>query len=181
VAILSLEHRPLAAKGGGYAGVLSGAAPLIVEAFAPFLLLRLIGGFEVAVAAGALEGARQRGTGTVTHGGETAMWAVQRHRAPTSRLAVRRSFRYREVAREAGARWVTGATLARRRREELEQVMAPGTRPDAPRPAWSLVAEEGRCSPGRGRAVDEQGYSPRSRRRSASARSTAVSVSRTRS
>lgn len=88
VAILSLAAGALAAGGEGYAGVLSGAALLLVAAFAPFLLLRIVGVFEVAVAAGALEGARQRGTRPLTHGGQSAMYAVQRHRALSAQRGV---------------------------------------------------------------------------------------------
>jgi hypothetical protein len=103
VAILSLAAGALAAGGEGYAGVLSGAALLLVAAFTPFLLLRVIGVFEVAVAAGALEGARQRGTRPVTHGGQTAMYAVQRHRA----LSVQRG-----VTVAAAAPWAAVGALA---------------------------------------------------------------------
>lgn len=88
VAILSLAAGALAAGAEGYAGVLSGAALLLVAAFAPFLLLRVIGVFEVAVAGAALEGARQRGTRPLTHGGQTAMYAVQRHRALSAQRGV---------------------------------------------------------------------------------------------
>jgi hypothetical protein len=103
VAILSLAAGALAAGGEGYAGVLSGAALLLVAAFAPFLLLRVIGVFEVAVAAGALEGARQRGTRPVTHGGQTAMYAVQRHRALSAQ---------RGVTVAAAAPWAAAGALA---------------------------------------------------------------------
>ncbi|MEX2291266.1 MAG: hypothetical protein WD794_13195 [Mycobacteriales bacterium] len=103
VAILSLAAGALAAGGEGYAGVLSGAALLLVAAFAPFLLLRVIGVFEVAVAAGALEGARQRGTRPVTHGGQTAMYAVQRHRALSA---------HRGVTVAAAAPWAAAGALA---------------------------------------------------------------------
>ncbi len=103
VAILSLAAGALAAGGEGYAGVLSGAALLLVAAFAPFLLLRVIGVFEVAVAAGALEGARQRGTRPLTHGGQSAMHAVQRHRAVSAQ---------RGVTVAAAAPWAAGAVAA---------------------------------------------------------------------
>ncbi len=103
VAILSLAAGALAAGGEGYAGVLSGAALLLVAAFAPFLLLRVIGVFEVAVAAGALEGARQRGTRPLTHGGQSAMHAVQRHRAVSAQ---------RGVTVAAAAPWAVGAVAA---------------------------------------------------------------------
>jgi len=103
VAILSLAAGALAAGGEGYPGVLSGAALLLVAAFAPFLLLRVIGVFEVAVAAGALEGARQRGTRPLTHGGQTAMYAVQRHRALSAQ---------RGVTVAAAAPWATAGALA---------------------------------------------------------------------
>jgi hypothetical protein len=103
VAILSLAAGALASGGEGYAGVLSGAALLLVATFAPFLLLRVIGVFEVAVAAAALEGARQRGTRPVTHGGQTAMYAVQRHRALSAQ---------RGVAVAAAAPWATAGALA---------------------------------------------------------------------
>jgi hypothetical protein len=103
VAILSLAAGALAAGGESYAGVLSGAALLLVAAFAPFLLLRVIGVFEVAVAAGALEGARQRGTRPVTHGGQTAMYAVQRHRALSAQ---------RGVTVAAAAPWAAAGALA---------------------------------------------------------------------
>ena len=62
VAILTLAAAGLASGSQGFAGVLAGIALLVVSAFAPFLLLRLIGVAEVAAAAGVLEGARQRGT-----------------------------------------------------------------------------------------------------------------------
>lgn len=88
VAILSLAAGALASGGEGYAGVLSGAALLLVAAFAPFLLLRVLGVFEVAVAAAALDGARQRGTRPLMHGSQTAMYAVQRHRALTAQRGV---------------------------------------------------------------------------------------------
>ena len=103
VAILSLAAGALAAGGEGYAGVLSGAALLLVAAFAPFLLLRIIGVFEVAVAAGALEGARQRGTRPLTHGGQSAMYAVQRHRALSAQ---------RGVTVAAAAPWAAAGALA---------------------------------------------------------------------
>lgn len=103
VAILSLAAGALASGGEGYAGVLSGAALLLVAAFAPFLLLRVIGVFEVAVAAAALEGARQRGTRPVMHGSQTAMYAVQRHRALTAQ---------RGVTVAAAAPWAAAGALA---------------------------------------------------------------------
>ncbi len=103
VAILSLAAGALAAGGEGYAGVLSGAALLLVAAFAPFLLLRVIGVFEVAVAAGALEGARQRGTRPLTHGGQSAMSAVQRSRALSAQ---------RGVTVAAAAPWAAAGALA---------------------------------------------------------------------
>jgi hypothetical protein len=103
VAILSLAAGALASGGEGYAGVLSGAALLLVAAFAPFLLLRVIGVFEVAVAASALEGARQRGTRPVMHGGQSAMYAVQRHRTLTAQ---------RGVTVAAAAPWAAAGALA---------------------------------------------------------------------
>ena len=103
VAVLSLAAGALASGGEGYAGVLSGAALLLVAAFAPFLLLRVIGVFEVAVAAAALEGARQRGTRPLTHGGQTAMYAVQRHRALTAQ---------RGVTVAAAAPWAAAGAVA---------------------------------------------------------------------
>jgi len=59
---------------------LAGVALLVVAAFAPFLLLRLVGVLEVAVAAGALEGTRQRGARPLLYGGQMAFYALQRHR-----------------------------------------------------------------------------------------------------
>jgi hypothetical protein len=103
VAILSLAAGALASGGEGYAGVLSGAALLLVAAFAPFLLLRVIGVFEVAVAAAALDGARQRGTRPLMHGSQTAMYAVQRHRALTAQ---------RGVTVAAAAPWAAAGALA---------------------------------------------------------------------
>jgi hypothetical protein len=103
VAILSLAAGALASGGEGYAGVLSGAALLLVAAFAPFLLLRVIGVFEVAVAAAALDGARQRGTRPLMHGSQTAMYAVQRHRALTAQ---------RGVTVAAAAPWAAAGVLA---------------------------------------------------------------------
>lgn len=103
VAILSLAVGALASGDEGYAGVLSGAALLLVAAFAPFLLLRVIGVFEVAVAAAALEGARQRGSRPLMHGGQTAMHAVQRHRALTAQ---------RGVTVAAAAPWAAAGVLA---------------------------------------------------------------------
>lgn len=103
VAILSLAAGALASGGEGYAGVLSGAALLLVAAFAPFLLLRVLGVFEVAVAAAALDGARQRGTRPLMHGSQTTMYAVQRHRALSAQRGVR-------VA--AAAPWVAAGALA---------------------------------------------------------------------
>jgi hypothetical protein len=103
VAILSLAAGALASGGEGYAGVLSGAALLLVAAFAPFLLLRVIGVFEVAVAAAALDGARQRGTRPLMHGSQTAMYAVQRHRAVTAQ---------RGVTVAAAAPWAAAGALA---------------------------------------------------------------------
>jgi hypothetical protein len=103
VAILSLAAGALASGNEGYAGVLSGAALLLVAAFAPFLLLRVIGVFEVAVAAAALDGARQRGTRPVMHGSQTAMYAVQRHRALSA---------HRGVTVAAAAPWAAAGVLA---------------------------------------------------------------------
>lgn len=78
VAVLSLAVGGLASGREGYGGVLLGAALLVVAAFAPFLLLRIIGVLEVAAAATALEGVRQRGMRPVLHGGQSALRAVQR-------------------------------------------------------------------------------------------------------
>jgi hypothetical protein len=80
VAVLSLAAGGLAGGWEGYAGVLSGAALLLVAAFSPFLLLRVIAVFEVAVAAAALDGARQRGTRPVVHTGQAVLHTIQRHR-----------------------------------------------------------------------------------------------------
>jgi type IV secretion system protein TrbL len=87
VAVLSLaagglasagtQHNNGTAGGGaGFGGVLAGSALLVVAAFAPFLLLRLIGVMEVAAAATVLEGARQRGTRPVVTGGRTVLRAA---------------------------------------------------------------------------------------------------------
>jgi hypothetical protein len=103
VAVLSLAAGALASGGEGYAGVLSGAALLLVAAFAPFLLLRVIGVFEVAVAAAALDGARQRGARPLVHGSQTALHAVQRSRAMTAQGGV-------TVA--AAAPWAAAGALA---------------------------------------------------------------------
>lgn len=103
VAILSLAAGALASGSEGYGGVLSGAALLLVAAFAPFLLLRVIGVFEVAVAAAALDGARQRGTRPLVHGSQTAMNAVQRHGALTAQ---------RGVTVAAAAPWAAAGALA---------------------------------------------------------------------
>ena len=86
VAILTLAAAGLASGSQGFAGVLAGIALLVVSAFAPFLLLRLIGVAEVAAAAGVLEGARQRGTRPLVSGGQMALYTVQRH-AGATRLA----------------------------------------------------------------------------------------------
>jgi hypothetical protein len=80
VAILSLAASGLASGGEGFGGVLAGVALLVVAAFAPFLLLRLATVLEVAVAAGVLEGSRQRGTRPLLYGGQMAFYALQRHR-----------------------------------------------------------------------------------------------------
>jgi hypothetical protein len=87
VAVLSLAAGGLAAGGqpdGGFGSVLAGAALLVVAAFAPFLLLRVISVMEVAAAATVLEGARQRGTRPLVSGGRTAMFAAGRHGARAS-------------------------------------------------------------------------------------------------
>jgi len=80
VAVLSLAAGALASGGEGFAGVLAGVALLVVAAFAPFLLLRLVTVLEATVAAGALEGTRQRATRPLLSGGQTAFYALQRHR-----------------------------------------------------------------------------------------------------
>ena len=80
VAILSLASGGLASGAEGFGGVLAGAALLLVAAFSPFMLMRVIGVLEVAAAASVLDGARQRGTRPVAHAGQTAMVALQRHR-----------------------------------------------------------------------------------------------------
>lgn len=103
VAVLSLAAGALASGGEGYTGVLSGAALLLVAAFAPFLLLRVIGVFEVAVAGAALDGARQRGTRPLMHGSQTALYAVQRHRSLTAQ---------RGVTVAAAAPWAAAGALA---------------------------------------------------------------------
>ena len=82
VAVLSLAAGGLASggqPGAGFGGVLAGAALLVVAAFAPFLLLRVISVMEVAAAATVLEGARQRGTRPLMVGGRTALSAAGRH------------------------------------------------------------------------------------------------------
>jgi len=81
VAILSLAAGGLASGRDGYSGVLVGAALLLVAAFSPFLLLRIVGVLEVAAAATALEGVRARGTRPLARGGQGALSAVQRHRS----------------------------------------------------------------------------------------------------
>lgn len=80
VAILALASGGLASGSEGFGGVLAGAALLLVAAFAPFMLMRVIGVLEVTAAASVLDGARQRGTRPLTQGGQTAMFALQRHR-----------------------------------------------------------------------------------------------------
>lgn len=83
VAVLSLAAGGLASADdpdGGFASVLAGAALLVVAAFAPFLMLRLIGVMEVAAAATVLEGTRQRGTRPIVSGGRSALHAVGRSR-----------------------------------------------------------------------------------------------------
>jgi hypothetical protein len=78
VAILSLAAGGLASGSEGYAGVLGGAALLVVAAFAPWMLMRLISALEVATAAQSLDGSRQRGTRPFMSGGQSAMLMVQR-------------------------------------------------------------------------------------------------------
>jgi hypothetical protein len=80
VAILSLAAGGLASGRDGYSGVLVGAALLLVAAFSPFLLLRIVGVLEVAAAATVLEGVRARGTRPLARGGQSALSAVQRRR-----------------------------------------------------------------------------------------------------
>jgi hypothetical protein len=83
VAILSLAASGLASGGEGFAGVLAGVALLVLAAFAPFLLLRLVTVLEATVAANDLDGTRQRGTRPLLYGGQTAFYALQRHRIHT--------------------------------------------------------------------------------------------------
>jgi hypothetical protein len=80
VAILSLAASGLASGGEGFAGVLAGVALLVVAAFAPFLLLRLVTVLDATVAANDLDGTRQRGTRPLLYGGQMAFNALQRHR-----------------------------------------------------------------------------------------------------
>jgi hypothetical protein len=87
VAILSLAASGLASGGEGFGGVLAGVALLVVAAFAPFLLLRLVTVLEAAVAANDLDGTRQRGTRPLLHGGQMAFYALQRHRLHAARPA----------------------------------------------------------------------------------------------
>jgi hypothetical protein len=60
VAILALASGGLASGSEGFGGVLVGASLLLVAAFAPILLMRVIGVLEVAAAASVLEGAAAR-------------------------------------------------------------------------------------------------------------------------
>ena len=100
VAILTLAAAGLASGSQGFAGVLAGIALLVVAAFAPFLLLRLIGVAEVAAAAGVLEGARQRGTRPLLTGGQMALYTVQRHAASAGAARAAAA-----VGGRAGRRW----------------------------------------------------------------------------
>ena len=115
VAVLSLAAGGLASGGdqdaGGFGGVLAGAALLVVAAFSPFLLLRLIGVMEVATAATMLEGTRGRGTRPIVTGARTAMYAAARHHGPAASSSGRGMGAITVAG--AGAPWAAGAAAAR--------------------------------------------------------------------
>lgn len=81
VAILALASGGLASASEGFGGVLAGAALLVLATFSPFMLMRVIGVFEVAAAAAVLDGSRQRGSRPVVNASQTALHAAQRQRA----------------------------------------------------------------------------------------------------
>jgi type IV secretion system protein TrbL len=73
VAVLSLAASGMAAGHDGAADVLVGIAMLWIGALSPYLLLKLIGVFEVTLAAAAFEGFRSRGVHTGVYYGQSAL------------------------------------------------------------------------------------------------------------
>jgi hypothetical protein len=66
VAVLSLGAAGLASGGQGFSGVVAGAALLILALFAPWVVMRLVGVAQVALAGTGIDGLRQRATSTMS-------------------------------------------------------------------------------------------------------------------
>lgn len=67
VALLSLGASGLASGGEGFSGVIAGAALLVLALCSPWVLIRIVGVAQVALAGTGLEGMRSRATHTATH------------------------------------------------------------------------------------------------------------------
>lgn len=67
VALLSLGAAGLASGGEGFSGVIAGAALLVLALCAPWVLLRIVGVAQVALAGTGLDGMRSRATHTAMH------------------------------------------------------------------------------------------------------------------
>jgi hypothetical protein len=67
VALLSLGAAGLASGGEGFSGVIAGAAMLVLALFSPWVVMRIVGIGQIALAGTGLEGMRSRATHTATH------------------------------------------------------------------------------------------------------------------
>ncbi len=91
VAVLNLAASGLASGPEGFSGVLTGVALLLLAAFSPFLLFRVLGIFDDSSGHAALDGLRSRGMWHVIYGGSSALRTVEsfrsRRRAPSATTA----------------------------------------------------------------------------------------------
>ncbi|HEX8002746.1 MAG TPA: hypothetical protein VF519_08630 [Mycobacteriales bacterium] len=67
VALLSLGAAGLSSGGEGFSGVIAGAAMLVLALFSPWVVMRIVGIGQLALAGTGIEGMRSRATHTATH------------------------------------------------------------------------------------------------------------------
>ena len=122
VALLSLGASGLASGGEGFSGVIAGAALLVLALCSPWVLIRIVGVAQVALAGTGLEGMRSRATHSAMHRTHQATDTMRNALGGGSRgggnggLTVAGLVRWRGGRRDGRGRWGGCGRGGRRRR-----------------------------------------------------------------